>query len=161
MMRRAKNFGADAKLNRMFKNMCAEYKYNIRLDDLANLADLTDRATEFEEIRREEAKGKQAARKSVSAAKTSEDYDRANTCWRCKGATIALTAVARPNGSARSAERTESHPGLPSPSSTPAPRKIYAAPTRNDPPAGPPRVRPIGHRLGDLDHQCRDGSAGL
>jgi len=84
MMRRAGNLGADAKLDRVYENMRAEYKYSIRLDDLADLADLTDRATEFEEIRREEAKEKQTARKSVNAAKTSEVYDRENTCWRCK-----------------------------------------------------------------------------
>jgi len=84
MMRRAGNFGADAKLDRIYENMRAEYKYTIRLDDLADLADLTDRATEYEEIRKEEAKEKQTARKSVSAAKTPPEYDRANTCWRCK-----------------------------------------------------------------------------
>jgi len=84
MMRRAGNFGADAKLDRIYENMRAEYKYTIRLDDLADLADLTDRATEYEEIRHEEAKEKQTTRKSVSAAKTTEEYDRTNTCWRCK-----------------------------------------------------------------------------
>jgi len=65
MMRRAGNFGADARLDRVYENMRAEYKYTIRLDDLADLADLTDRANEFEEIRREESKEKQAARKNV------------------------------------------------------------------------------------------------
>jgi len=84
MMRRAGNFGADAKLDRIYENMRAEYKYTIRLDDLEDLADLTDRATEYEEIRREEAKEKQSTRKSVSAAKAPGEYDRANTCWRCK-----------------------------------------------------------------------------
>jgi len=84
MMRRAENFGADAKLDRIYENMRAEYKYTIRLDDLADLADLMDRASEYEEIRQEEAKEKQTVRKSVSAAKAPEGYDRANTCWRCK-----------------------------------------------------------------------------
>jgi len=84
MMRRAGGFEADAKLDRIYENMRAEYKYSIRLDDLTDLADLTDRATEFEEIKREDAKEKQAPRQSVSAAKTSGEYDRANTCWRCK-----------------------------------------------------------------------------
>jgi len=84
MMRRAGNFGADTKLDRIYENMRAEYKYSIRLDDLTDLADLTDRATDFEEIRREEAREKQAARKTVSSAKASGEYDRANTCWRCK-----------------------------------------------------------------------------
>jgi len=58
MMRRAGNFGADAKLDRIYENMRAEFKYTIRLDDLADLADLTDRANEYEEIRREENKEK-------------------------------------------------------------------------------------------------------
>jgi len=84
MMRRAGNFGADAKLDRIYENMRAEYKYSIRLDDLTDLADLTDRAADFEEIRREEAREKQAARKVVSSAKPTGEYDRANTCWRCK-----------------------------------------------------------------------------
>jgi len=89
MMRRAGNLRADEKLDRVYENMRAEFKYSIRLDDLADLADLTDRATEFEatefeEIRREEAKEKQTARKTVNAAKTPETYDRKNTCWRCK-----------------------------------------------------------------------------
>jgi len=84
MMRRAGNFGADAKLDRIYENMRAEYKYTIRLDDLADLADLTDRAADFEEIRKEEAREKQAARKTVSAAATTGEYDRASTCWRCK-----------------------------------------------------------------------------
>jgi len=84
MMRRAGSFGADAKLDRVYENMRAEYKYTIRLGDLADLADLTDRANEFEEIRREESKEKQAARKNVNATKAPEAYDRATTCWRCK-----------------------------------------------------------------------------
>jgi len=84
MMRRAGNFGAEAKLDRIYENMRAEYKYSIRLDDLADLADLTDRAADFEEIRREETREKQAAKKAVSAAKTADKYDRASTCWRCK-----------------------------------------------------------------------------
>jgi len=84
MMRRAGNFEADAKLDRIYENMRAEYKYSIRLDDLTNLADLTDRATDFEEIRREEARERQAAKKIVSSAKTTGEYDRANTCWCCK-----------------------------------------------------------------------------
>jgi len=65
-MRRAGNFGADAKLDRIYENMRAKYKYTIRLDDLANLADLTDRAADFEEIRKEEAREKQASKKAVS-----------------------------------------------------------------------------------------------
>jgi len=68
MMRRAGNFGADAKLDRIYENMRAEYKYSIQFDDLADLADLTDRATDFEKIRREEAREKQAAKKTVSSA---------------------------------------------------------------------------------------------
>jgi len=84
MMRRAGSFGADTKLDRIYENMRAEYKYTIRLDDLADLADLTDRAAEYEEIRREETKERQSARKNVGAAKAPEGYDRANTCWRCK-----------------------------------------------------------------------------
>jgi len=84
MMRRAGNFGADAKLNRIYENMRAKYKYLIRLDDLTDLADLTDRATDFEEVRREEAREKQAAKKTVSVAKTTGEYDRTSTCWGCK-----------------------------------------------------------------------------
>jgi len=84
LMRRAGNFEADAKLDRIYENMRAEYKYSIRLEDLVDVADLSDRAAEFEEIKKEEAREKQAVRKNVSAAKTPGDYDRANTCWRCK-----------------------------------------------------------------------------
>jgi len=39
MMQRAGNFEADAKLDRIYENMRAEYKYSIRLEDLADLAD--------------------------------------------------------------------------------------------------------------------------
>jgi len=83
MMRRAGSFEAYAKLDRIYENMRAEYKCTIRFDDLADL-DLTDRATEYEKIRREETKERQSARKNVSAAKALEGYDRANTCWHCK-----------------------------------------------------------------------------
>jgi len=58
MMRRAGNIKVDAKLDRMYENMRAECKYSIRLEDLADLVDLTDRATEFEEIRKEETREK-------------------------------------------------------------------------------------------------------
>jgi len=44
------------------------------------LADLTDRAAEFEEIRKEEAREKQAI-KNVNAAKAPGKYDRRNSCW--------------------------------------------------------------------------------
>jgi len=84
LMRRAGNFGADAKLDRIYENMRAEYKYTIRLDELADLTDLTDRAADFEEIRREETRERQAVKRNVSSAKTTGEYDRANTCWRCK-----------------------------------------------------------------------------
>jgi len=84
MMRRAGNFGADAKLDRIYENMRAEYKYSIRLDDLTDLADLTDRANDFEEIRKEDLRERHAAKKTVSSAKATGEYDRANTCWRCK-----------------------------------------------------------------------------
>jgi len=84
LMRRAGNFGVDAKLDRIYENMRAEYKYSIRLDDLTDLADLTDRANDFEEIRREDIRERQTIKKAVSSAKTTGEYDRANTCWRCK-----------------------------------------------------------------------------
>jgi len=84
MMRRAGSTDADAKLDRIYENMRAEYKYTIRLEDLVDLADLTDRATEFEEIKKEEAKERQSSRKNVNATKTADAYDRASTCWRCK-----------------------------------------------------------------------------
>jgi len=108
MMRRAVNFGADAKLDRIYENMRAEYKYTICLDDLADLADLTDRATEYEEIRREETKEKQTARKNVSAAKAPEETAPKPAGDASSVATIALTAAVRPNVSIPSAGRTGS-----------------------------------------------------
>jgi len=77
-------FRGGRKIRPIYENMRAKYKYSIRLEDFANLADLTDRATKFEEIRKEEAREKQTVRKNVSAAKAPGEYDRANTCWRCK-----------------------------------------------------------------------------
>ncbi|XP_025074185.1 activity-regulated cytoskeleton associated protein 2 [Pogonomyrmex barbatus] len=71
LMRRAGNHSTLEKIDRLYENMRAEYKMFVRINERTTLHDLTDQATEYEEIQKareiENKKGRECRRVNTAA----------------------------------------------------------------------------------------------
>jgi len=85
MMRRAGQYTAAEKVDRLYENMRTEYKFFVRIGEQTDLADLMDQAAEYEDLKKSQAQETRIEKRAAStAATTTVAYDRQNCCWRCK-----------------------------------------------------------------------------
>lgn len=84
LMRRTSGFDPEEQFERIYSNMCSEYKMYVRIDDVKDLDELGDQASKYEEIRQENAREQQRDKMTAGKPIVAAAYNRAECCWRCK-----------------------------------------------------------------------------
>ena len=84
LMRRAGGFPRPEQLERIYDNMNPEYKVYVRIDDICSIAELQERAAEFEDIERQRKDLRKAEKMISEKPNVASMYNRTECCWRCK-----------------------------------------------------------------------------
>lgn len=83
LIRRAGGFTPEEQLELLYDHMRAEYKVYVRIDDVFDVIELQNRATDYEEIEQSKIEKKKRERSTINAT-VAVVYNRRECCWRCK-----------------------------------------------------------------------------